>query len=75
MGKRKKARRGSQASGPSKKKAPPVGAGRKRLLLLLGLAGAGVVALVVFNPFSRPDRPAPEHPAPQSHRFASDRAQ
>ena len=60
MSKRKKAGRGSQAPPVSKKKAPPVRTGKKWLLLLLGLAGAGIVALVVFNRFWRPDRPAPD---------------
>ena len=60
MTKRKKARRPKHPASASKKKAPPARIGKKWLLPVLGLAGAGIVALVVVNPFSRPGLPAPD---------------
>jgi len=43
-----------------KKKAAPVRIGNKWLLPLLGVVSAGIIALLIVNPFSRPTDPVPD---------------
>jgi tetratricopeptide (TPR) repeat protein len=68
MSKRRKKNRKRREQPPPlpKKEARPARSGKKWLLPLLGLGGVGVVAVLVANPFFRPDKPAPNpgEPAP-----------
>ena len=61
MGKREKSRtRRKPAPAAPKGDVQGVRTGKRRVLLLLGLVGAGIVALLIVDPFSRPADPAPD---------------
>jgi protein O-GlcNAc transferase len=61
MSRQKKSRkRPKRTPRAPKKKAAPVRTGKKWLLPLLGVVGAGIIALLIVNPFSRPTDPVPD---------------
>ena len=65
MSKRKESRKQrEQTPGPSEETVKPARTGKKWLLLLVGLVGAGAAVLLIADPFSRPDGSAPDRRNP-----------